>query len=42
MLAGEMTIIKVAAVDNIPVATLRYRRTRGEGPRSFRLRRRVF
>ena len=38
----RLTIDEVAAAYKIPVATLRYWRARGEGPRSFRLGRRVF
>lgn len=38
----HLTIDEVSTIYRIPVATLRYWRTRGEGPRSFRLGRRVF
>lgn len=38
----RLTIEEVSTAYRIPVATLRYWRTRGEGPRSFRLGRRVF
>jgi DNA-binding transcriptional MerR regulator len=38
----RLTIEEVSATYRIPVATLRYWRARGEGPRSFRLGRRVF
>ena len=38
----RLTIIEVSAAYKIPVATLRYWRARGEGPRSYRLGRRVF
>lgn len=36
-----LTIAEVAAATRRPVATLRYYRSRGEGPPSFRLGRRV-
>jgi len=38
----RLTINEVAVAYKIPLATLRYWRARGEGPRSFRLGRRVF
>jgi hypothetical protein len=38
----RLTTGEVSAAYRIPVATLRYWRACGEGPRSFRLGRRVF
>lgn len=38
----RFTLDEVATAYKIPIATLRYWRARGEGPRSFRLGRRVF
>lgn len=42
MFDDRLTIEEVSATYRIPIATLRYWRARGEGPRSFRLGRRVF
>lgn len=39
--AEMLTIAEVATLLRIPVATLRYWRHRGEGPRSFRMGRSV-
>ena len=36
-----LTIAEVAEIVRAPIATLRYRRNLGQGPRSFRLGRRV-
>lgn len=36
-----LTLDEVAAKTRVPVATLRYWRSRGEGPKTFRLGRRV-
>ena len=37
-----LTITEVADLTRLPVATLRFKRHQGTGPRSFRLGRRVF
>lgn len=37
-----LTITEVAELTRLPVATLRFKRSQGTGPRSFRMGRRVF
>jgi DNA-binding transcriptional MerR regulator len=40
-MAELLTLSEVAELTRVPIATLRYWRSRGEGPETFRLGRRV-